>query len=263
VSALEIIVDRDSLMRMKPTFTLHSPETGTDYVIYVAAPKGRGDRGPWRAMLFMDGDNQFSAALAAYRQARRTRGVPPLLLVGVGYGASYGQPANGRGRDYTPTANALEPTSGGADRFLKFLRGTLWPELARRYPLRTDWRGIAGHSLGSLLVLHALWAEPRCFTHYLASAPSIWWDERSILRLAARRRVRSAALRAKLFLSVGDRDSNSMVEDLALLEWQLVEKPFRGLTVHSTRFAGRNHYDVLRVAFRAGLEALSAPRRRR
>jgi uncharacterized protein len=178
------------------------------------------------------------------------------VLVGVGYGASYAKPANRRARDYTPTPHEYEPASGGADAFLRFLRDTLWPELMRRYPLRNDVRGIAGHSLGSLLALYTLWREPRFFTHVLASSPSIWWDERSILRIAARRRARKSELRATLFLSVGDRDSDSMTEDLARLEWQLAENPFRGLTVLSARFAGRDHEDVLPVAFRTGLEEL-------
>src|SRR5690349_12330197 len=143
---------------MKPAFTLRSSETKTEYLIYVAAPKKspRAKRTPLVTVLFMDGDNQFSTAVKAYRKLRVAKKIPELLLVGVGYGASYGKPANKRGRDYTPTTNRLEPGSGGADAFLKFLRRTLRLELARRYPIRKDVRGIAGHSLGSLLVLHAL-----------------------------------------------------------------------------------------------------------
>lgn len=241
---------------MKPTFTLPSPETNTTYVVYVVAPRASRTPGPWPAVLFMDGDDQFSAAVAAYRKLRFAQKVAPLLLVGVGYGASYTKPGNKRGRDYTPTANRMEPESGGANPFLNFLQRTLWPELARRFPIKTNRRGIAGHSLGSLLVLHALWQEPLFFTDYLASAPSIWWDNRSILRLGAKRRLRTASLAARLFLSVGDEDTPSMTGDLTLLERQLAKKPFHGLEVTSQRFAGKNHYNVLPAAFRAGLLAL-------
>jgi hypothetical protein len=241
---------------MKSTFTLRSPETGTDYVIHIAAPRLRTSPGPWPAVLFMDGDDQFSHAVAAYRKLRRARAVPPLLLVGVGYGASYSQPANRRGRDYTPTSHRDEPTSGGADAFLEFLRRTLWPELTRRYPVHPRTRGIAGHSLGSLLVLHALFRTPLFFTHYLASAPSIWWDRRSILRIAKRYRARHATVPARLFLSVGEKDSESMLGDLALLERWLAENPFRRLHVTRRRFPRFDHYNVLPVAFRAGLQTL-------
>jgi uncharacterized protein len=241
---------------MNPTFTLLSPETGTEYVLYVVELSQKRRRGPLTPILFMDGDNQFASAVAAARKLLRAKRIPPVLLVGVGYGAGYGKPANKRGRDYTPTAHSFEPESGGADAFLRFLRRTLWKELARRYELHPSRRGIGGHSLGSLLVLHALWRQPLFFTHYLASAPSIWWDERSVLRIAARRRARRAALSAKLFLSVGERDSFSMRDDLERLERQLAAKPFRGLQVTSRRFPRRNHYNVLPDAFRAGLADL-------
>src|SRR6185312_4864443 len=158
---------------MKPAFKLLSPETGTEYSIYVEEPKGT--HGPWPVILFMDGDDQFAPAVDAYRKARDAGTVPPILLIGVGYGASYSKPANKRGRDYTQTAHSDEPTSGGAAVFMKFVTQTLWVELTKRYSLDERRCGIAGHSLGSLFVLYALWQQPLFFTHYLASAPSIWW----------------------------------------------------------------------------------------
>jgi predicted alpha/beta superfamily hydrolase len=242
---------------MKPTFSLPSPETGTTYCIYVEAPRG-APRRPVPVVLFLDGDNQFSAAVAGYRALRRRGEVPPLLLVGVGYGASYGQPANRRARDYSPVRHAGIPEGGGADAFLRFLTRTLQSELRRRYRVDSKVRGIAGHSLGSLLGLHALFRSPSPFTHHLVSAPAIWWGDRAILRLAARRRARSARLPARLFLSCGGRDSVSMRDDLGRLLAQLANKPFAGLDTTVQGFPGHTHYNVLRVAFQAGLKALFA-----
>lgn len=241
---------------MSPAFKLHSSETGTAYSIYVEPPDEHAGPGPFPAILFMDGDDQFPPAVAAYRERRAARLVPPLLLVGVGYGASYMKPANRRGRDYTPVAHSDEPTSGGAETFLAFLTDTLWVELSRRYPIDGSKRGIAGHSLGSLLVLHALFQRKPFFTHHLASAPSIWWAERAILGQAQRLRAAQSSLPAQLFLAVGGNDTASMTGDLALLEQQLAERPFEGLVVTSRHFRDRNHYDVLPDAFATGLTAL-------
>ena len=240
----------------KPDFVLRSPQTGTDYSIHVAAPKVAREPGPWPVVAFMDGDDQFKYAVAAYRAARAVDKTPPLLLVGVGYGVSYTKPGNWRLRDYTPTAMATEPESGGADAFVAFLADTLWPELARRHPVRDDVRGLAGHSLGSLLVLHALFQREPRFDRFLASAPSLWWDERSLLRLAAERRDATSELPARLFLGVGEEDTPSMTGDLAALEEQLAARPFTALNIVSRRFAGHDHYNVLPVAFREGLHTL-------
>jgi len=236
----------------KPAFKLQSPETGTEYWIYAEEPKSPG---PWPVVAFMDGDDMFAGAVTAYHTIT-TGKVPPLLLIGVGYGGSFGNAVNRRGRDYTPAAHSDEPSSGGADAFLDFLCGTLWPELARRYPIDPARRGLAGHSLGSLLVLHALLQAQPFFTHYLASAPSIWWADRAILRHAAGFRERQSVLPGRLFLSVGEEDSESMTGDLALFEKQLAAKPFEQLEVISRRFPKKNHFNVLGVSFQTGLEML-------
>ena len=236
----------------KPACKLISPETGTEYWIYLAVPTTPG---PWPAIAFMDGDDMFAAAVAAY-QALPAGTVPPLLLVGVGYGGSFGKPVNQRGRDYTPVAHSDEPTSGAADSFLQFLTATLWPELAKRHPIDPAMRGVAGHSLGSLLVLHALFQPKPFFTHHLASAPSIWWADRAILQQAAGLRGKQPGLPGKLFLSIGEKDSDSGTGDLTLLEQQLAAQPFASLEIVSRRFPRKNHYNVLPVAFETGLTAL-------
>lgn len=228
----------------------------TEYWIYEVVPDGRTEPGPWPAVVFLDGDDQFRFAVAAYGTLRAKGAVPPLLLAGVGYGASYTKPGNRRLRDYTPTPLATEPESGGADAFLRFLTGTLWPELAHRHPLCPDVRGIAGHSLGSLLALHALFQREPFFNRVLASAPSLFWDDRWLLCRAGRLQRTEVALPARLFLAVGENDTPSMTGDLEMLEAQLAARPFPQLAVNSRRFAGRDHYNVLPDSFRDGLREL-------
>ena len=240
---------------MNPAFKLPSPETGTDYWIYVKPPAPT-PAARWPVLVFLDGDDQYAAGVAAYRDLFAQSVVPPMLLVGVGYGASYASPANRRGRDYTPVAHSDEPASGGAAAFLAFLGTTLWPELIRRYPADPAARGLAGHSLSSLFVLYALFQPQPFFTQHLASSPSIWWAERAMLQQAAELRTRQTVLPAEIFLSVGSEDTPSMTGDLALLEAQLTSQPFAGLKIIQRRFSKRNHFNVLPIAFATGLSAL-------
>jgi len=238
------------------TFRFTSAALATAYVIHERAPDAADGPGPWPAVLFMDGDDQFRFAVGAYEILRARHRVGPLLLVGVGYGASYTKPGNRRLRDYTPTALPTEPGSGGADAFLAFLTGELWPELARRHRLREDVRGLGGHSLGSLLALHALFQRRPFFNRILASAPSLFWDDRALLGAAGSLQRAGTALPARLFLCVGENDTPSMTGDLKMLAAQLAAQPFPQLEVMTRRFAGRDHYNVLPDAFGAGLQTL-------
>jgi predicted alpha/beta superfamily hydrolase len=244
------------ITRAKAAFVSYSKETGTDYYIYVDGPDPARVKGTCPGILLMDGDYFFDPAARASRSLAEAGRIPPAYVIGVGYGVGFGKPGNFRGRDYTPTASADEPTSGGADRFLDYLTATLWPELARRYPLRAKGHAIAGHSLGSLLVLHALFQARPFFDLALASAPSIWWDNRSILGLISKLRARHASLEGSLYLGVGENDSPSMSSDMGLLEKQLKDRPFKGLRVVSEVFPARDHYDVLPFTIGAGLASL-------
>lgn len=242
------------MTKAKPAFISHSKETGSDYAIYVDNPKGA--KAPMDCVLLTDGDFFFDPAVHVVRDLQAAGKIGPTVVVGVGYGASFGKPGNFRGRDYTPTASSDEASSGGADPFLRYLQYTLWPELSGRYQVRDDRRTLAGHSLGSLLVLHAVFQPSPFFNVGLASSPSVWWDNRSFLGLVSAMRDETPALHASLYLSVGEDDTPSMTGDLALLEKQLADRPFKGLNVISERFPGRDHYDVLPFSLSAGLARL-------
>jgi hypothetical protein len=244
------------ITKATPAFVSRSRETGTDYVIYVEAPDHSLNAKPMPAVLLMDGDYLFDAASAACRSLVKAGRIPATAVIGVGYGIGFGKSGNFRSRDYTPTASPEEPSSGGADRFLEYLSASLWPELQKRLPLRERGRVIAGHSLGSLLALHALFQARPFFDLALASAPSIWWDNRSILGLASQLRERQASLKGSLYLGVGSDDTPSMTGDLALLEKQLRERPFKGLEVVAENFPGRDHYDVVPSTMTSGLASL-------
>ena len=247
---------------MKPSFIRHSPETGTDYHVYIEEPAHWpvGEKIP--AVLFMDGDDQFASAVKAYHKLRKD---DPLsraqLLVGVGYGASYRKPQNKRFRDYTPTAMPGEDGTGGAKNFLKFLSETLWTELSGRYAISETERGIGGHSLGSLLALYALFQSKPFFNRALVSSPSVWYDDRSIMKIAAELRDRQSVLPARAFLSVGEEDSPSMTGDLTLLEEQLSARPFAQLELEQKRYPKLDHYTAIDAAFEDGLAALFPPRK--
>lgn len=251
-------------VRKAPAFWLEGGST--KYAIYIDRPKvsdadNRSSQ-PWIVMVCMDGDDQFTELCKARTALAKARPLPPLLLVGVGYGASYANPKNKRVRDYTagPDPEVDGKEMGGAAGFLEFLKEVLWPELTRRYPVDTRVRGISGHSLGGLLALHALFCRRPFFNRALVLAPSIWWGGRAVLGTVAERQERRGRLPAWLFVGIGLKDGRSMIGDVGLLEMQLAARPVRGLETSFARLPGFTHHSVTPAGFRTGLAALFGER---
>ncbi len=112
------------------------------------------------------------------------------VIVSIGYPLSPDSSSvfnNPRRRwDLTPAAPGRNPAEGGADEFVDFICTEVW-KLAHRRLRET--RGVEpgrealyGHSLGGLFVLHALFTRPELFDCFIASSPSIWWNNEFILK---------------------------------------------------------------------------------
>jgi predicted alpha/beta superfamily hydrolase len=97
-----------------------------------------------------------------------------------------------RSRDLTPTHSVRDSKgkrtrqfrpSGGGDSFIAFIKDELFPYIGEKYPVSSE-RILMGHSLGGLTTINILLHHPEMFTGYIASDPSMWWDDKMMLREA-------------------------------------------------------------------------------
>lgn len=107
----------------------------------------------------------------------------PFILVGI--------ENTQRRRDLTgPTSNAedrkIAPVVGGSAAFRRFIRTELMPTIRARYRT-TDETAIVGESLAGLFVVETFFLEPDLFDEYVAVDPSLWWNDKALLKEAAER----------------------------------------------------------------------------
>jgi len=79
--------------------------------------------------------------------------------------------------------NAL---SGGAEKFLSFLKTELIPYIDKTYPTNGT-NSLYGHSYGGLFSMYAFLAEPELFECCFATDPSFWWNNDYVIKLASER----------------------------------------------------------------------------
>lgn len=140
-------------------------------------------------LYLLDGDAHFHSVTGLLQilgtGVNGTYVVPEMIVVAI--------PNTDRTRDLTPTNAMTAPdgkpqpgfkTSGGGPNFLTFLKSELIPRIDSSY--RTDpYRVLVGHSFGGITALYALYTTPETFNAYVAIDPSLWWDDRLLLKQAS------------------------------------------------------------------------------
>jgi len=165
--------------------TIKSQALGEDRVILVRTPPGYDHDGQRYPALYMtDGAAHLAHTASTIEFLSRNGRMPEMIVVAI---------ANtDRTRDLTPTNASMwrpdgtemkQPTSGGADKFLKFIETELIPKIEKDY--RTQpYRVFAGHSFGGLFAIHAFLTRPEVFNAYIAVSPTMHWDNHLLSRKA-------------------------------------------------------------------------------
>jgi len=161
-------------------------ESGHRYRIFLSVPPGPAPSAGHPVLYVLDGNAAFPVAAFLSRAAARYSEVSGQLapvVVGIGYPGDADFDVAARKRDYTvgATRPELATSEGGADRFLDFIEQELKPLIAAKHPIDPKRQALFGHSFGGLFVLNALFTRPHAFTTYLASSPSIWWNDKRVL----------------------------------------------------------------------------------
>ena len=163
--------------------------------------------------------------------------VEPLIIVGV-YNTGKQRLA-----EYTPT-RAPRLGGGRANRYAKFLLEEVRPFLERNYRVLqgVENTGIGGSSLGGLVSLYLGLRQPNIFGKIAALSPSVWWNQRVILRLAAAASVRPLP---RVWLDIGTREGPRIVDDVERFRDILLGKGWQlGRDLHYQRVEGAEHNEA-------------------
>lgn len=119
-----------------------------------------------------------------YRFAENENFVPPVIMVAIPN--RYINGANQRDRDFLPVHVSDNAISGGADKFISFLKNELIPYINKTYPVNGT-NSLYGHSYGGLFSMYTFLTEPELFETFYATDPSFWWNNDYAIKLASER----------------------------------------------------------------------------
>lgn len=257
-------------------------KAGESYRVMVSWPEGEAPAGGYPVTYLLDGDENFLVVtsilrrLSATPKAAKQNGISPGVIVAIGYPGE-----SKRDFDYTPKAEPGAPETyldgrpypprsyGGADAFFTFLDKELRPAIESGHKIDRTRQTLYGTGFGGLFALHILFTQPEAFQTYIASSPSVWWNDRYILTeektFAAK--LAEKPVTARLFIGVGEFEQSltpleaawpdkerqehalkigrrRMVDNTREMFWRLQKLEEKGLHVEHRIFPGESHVSV-------------------
>ncbi|MGE0597890.1 MAG: alpha/beta hydrolase [Dehalococcoidia bacterium] len=244
---------------------LVAASNGQPYRVWVATPAKR-EPGKVRPVLYMtDANSDFGTVTEASRLLAFAGQIPPVIVVGIGYGGPKGfrDQMTFRNFELTPTVDekyiervdseghSVGPNGlGGSAGFLQFIEQELAPMIEETYGGDPADRGLFGFSLGGLFTTWAMLQPNTSFKRFVAGSPSLWWHNRMMFGLEEERAAGPKELRARLFISAGEDEEGParpdtaqfrMVSNAIELASALSRRKYEGLSIDLQIIRGAGH----------------------
>ncbi len=236
-------------------------------VVYLPPGYRRDTRRRYPVLYLHDGQNVFDGQTSfvpgQYWRMRETldsllerRRIEPLIVAAVYHAGVH------RLFEYTPTRTRKQG-GGGAAMHGRMFTEELIPWMAARYRTSPQARDTAlgGSSLGGLATLYLGLTYPAVFGRLAVMSPSVWWDQRVILRFLEKFHHHR---RPQIYLDIGTEEGSApfgSVRDVRLLKAMLVVKGWReGRNLHYVEASGADHSEAAWAARAPAMLELLFPR---
>ena len=194
-------------------------------------------------MYLLDGGSHFHHASGIVQYLAHVGNMPEMIVIAI---------TNvDRSRDFSPTHTEKIPTSGGAEKFMKFLSEELIPFVDKNY--RTSpYDILVGHSFGGTFATYALLKEPDLFNAYIAISPYLMYDDNMLVDAAGKKLQSKFNDQVQFYMTVGDEPKyfESLEEFTEIVE----SKSPEGFELNYVQMKDENHGSVPHLSIYNGLE---------
>jgi predicted alpha/beta superfamily hydrolase len=257
---------------------LRSELTSKDYLISVSLPYGYHHEieKKWPVVYHIDGNTYYGMVTDIVRSMAWCGPTSDAIVVAIGYAGetqlkeAWNDRIDLRYHDLTPVqddeqdkkrkeSNGREVKSGGGENFLEFINSEIIPFVESNYRVDEKKRTLAGHSLGGLFTLYAMFQNPGQFENFVACSPSIYWKGQVMLEIEKDFASKRSALPLKLFLSMGELENDEDDEygsfnGMQRLIEQLESRRYEQLKMKIRIFEDEDHCTVIAPSLAAGLK---------
>lgn len=235
---------------------LESQIVNQEYQLLINTPASYGESDKsYPVIYFLDAQWDFPLMVSTYGQSFYDGFIPEAILVGIQWGGENPNPDVLRARDFTPSHLSSVPNSGGAEKFLQFIKQELIPFMSSEYSTSDD-RILMGSSYGGLFTLYTLFTQPNLFNGYVPTASASGWDNDILYSYAKGLKHKKLTRPIKLYSAIGEFDS--LISAFDDLESYFKTQHFKDVSFRFERIKGLGHASVKAAANTWGLHYVFA-----
>jgi len=192
-----------------------------------------------------DAESQFAHTVGTVQFLAQQHKMPEVIVVSV--------KNTNRNRDLRPTLakEGSDVSKSEQQKFLRFYLEELAPEIDKLY--RTiPYKVLSGISYGGLFTLNTLLTKPDAFNAYIALSPSLWWDDKILLK-KAQSVFSTHKAKGKLFMSLGN-EVDMMSQPFHQFIKIMDNYPSKYFSYSFKLFNDETHNSVALISFYHGLK---------
>ena len=231
---------------------IHSSIVDQEYDLYINLPRFFNDTSKTFPVIYLvDAQWDFPLLNAIYGEQYYDGFLPEAISIGITWGGENPNYDDLRRRDFTPTKIRQDSFSGGAEKFLSFIKDELIPFVDSKFKTKPDERTLMGSSLGGLFTLYAMFNETDLFNHYVLTSPAIGWDDGIINSYEKKYSEEGSEIPVKLFMAIGEYEDVKGFQDFAE---NLEEKNYKSLEMKTRVLDGIGHSGTKAEGYTRGLQ---------
>jgi predicted alpha/beta superfamily hydrolase len=226
---------------------------GQEYVLHIMLPSNYfGSSKKYPVVYLMDSQWDFPLVKCIYGEHYYDGFIPEMIIVGVTWGGLNPNPDSLRARDYTPTNESRFPQSGGADKFLSFMKNELFPFIEKNYRADPRNRSLMGCSLGGLITLYAFLTHTDMFNGYAAASPAVGWGNQVLYQYEKDFAAKKLDKPVRVYMTVGDVERGRPTFEKMADEF--ISKHYLNVSIHSKVLENTGHSGTKGETFARGLQ---------
>lgn len=178
------------------------------YELYIKLPPDYSKSKRYPVVYLTDALYTFQVASGTTRLPVNSGWMEEIILVGISWQKDT-RAQYSRDRDYTPTVEKywISPT-GEAGKHLTFINDNVIKHVEENYSADPDRRTYVGQSFGGLFGAYILLVKPETFKNYVLSSPSLWYDNKSIMKIELESAKKRSDINANVYIAVGELETS-------------------------------------------------------